>query len=183
MNILIRQKVLNAALEEGSCLGMSERSKRTIRHRTTTADNPMASQGGMGTNGTNPELTPVETSSVPVYHTAAPVQTPVYDTGSNAKILQDDDSMERGAENGCLLTVCAPENNPVKLIFKILACICAGIVFGLALEKSRVFEPSSIRGQMILERWIMLKMFLAAMATGSKVVNIDSYLMIELVKP
>ena len=29
-----------------------------------------------------------------------------------------------------------------------------------------VFEPESIRGQMILKRWIMLKMFLAAVASG-----------------
>ena len=42
-----------------------------------------------------------------------------------------------------------------------------GIVFGLALEKSRVFEPGIIVGQMQLRNWIMLKVFLTAVATGA----------------
>jgi hypothetical protein len=41
-----------------------------------------------------------------------------------------------------------------------------GIVFGFALEKSRVFEPGMILGQMQLRNFIMLKVFLAAVATG-----------------
>jgi hypothetical protein len=44
-----------------------------------------------------------------------------------------------------------------------------GIVFGFALEKSRVFEPGIIVGQMQLRNWIMLKVFLAAVATGALV--------------
>jgi hypothetical protein len=44
-----------------------------------------------------------------------------------------------------------------------------GIVFGLALEKSRVFEPGIIVGQMQLRNFIMLKMFLTAVATGAVV--------------
>ena len=36
---------------------------------------------------------------------------------------------------------------------------CMGIWFGFMFEKSRVFEPASIRGQFLLTRWIMLKMF------------------------
>ena len=42
-----------------------------------------------------------------------------------------------------------------------------GIVFGLALEKSRVFEPGMIVGQMQLRNFIMLKVFLSAVATGA----------------
>lgn len=41
-----------------------------------------------------------------------------------------------------------------------------GLVFGIALEKSRVFEPGMILGQMQLRNFIMLKIFLTAVATG-----------------
>lgn len=44
-----------------------------------------------------------------------------------------------------------------------------GIVFGFALEKSRVFEPGIIVGQMQLSNFIMLKVFLTAVATGAVV--------------
>jgi uncharacterized membrane protein YedE/YeeE len=44
-----------------------------------------------------------------------------------------------------------------------------GIVFGFALEKSRVFEPGIIVGQMQLQNFIMLKVFLTAVATGAVV--------------
>lgn len=44
-----------------------------------------------------------------------------------------------------------------------------GIVFGFALEKSRVFEPGVIVGQMQLQNFIMLKVFLTAVATGAVV--------------
>lgn len=41
-----------------------------------------------------------------------------------------------------------------------------GFVFGIALEKSRVFEPGVIIGQMQLRSFLMLKVFLAATITG-----------------
>ena len=47
-----------------------------------------------------------------------------------------------------------------------------GIVFGFALEKSRVFEPGIIVGQMQLRNWIMLKVFLTAVATGAVVLAV-----------
>ncbi len=49
----------------------------------------------------------------------------------------------------------------------ILSGVLMGIVFGFALEKSRVFEPGMIVGQMQLRNWIMLKVFLTAVATGA----------------
>ncbi len=49
----------------------------------------------------------------------------------------------------------------------IVSGLLMGIVFGLALEKSRVFEPGIIVGQMQLRNWIMLKVFLTAVATGA----------------
>jgi len=51
----------------------------------------------------------------------------------------------------------------------ILSGVLMGIVFGFALEKSRVFEPGMIVGQMQLRNWIMLKVFLSAVATGAVV--------------
>ena len=51
----------------------------------------------------------------------------------------------------------------------IMTGLFMGIVFGFALEKSRVFEPGIIVGQMQLRNFIMLKVFLAAVATGALV--------------
>ena len=50
--------------------------------------------------------------------------------------------------------------------------ILMGIVFGFALEKSRVFEPGIIVGQMQLRNFIMLKVFLSAVATGAVVLAV-----------
>ena len=44
----------------------------------------------------------------------------------------------------------------------VLIGLAMGMVFGLALEKSRVFEPGVIVGQMQLRNFIMLKVFLTA---------------------
>jgi hypothetical protein len=54
----------------------------------------------------------------------------------------------------------------MSLTFAIIVGIAMGIVFGFALEKSRVFEPGIIVGQMQLRNFIMLKVFLTAVATG-----------------
>lgn len=48
----------------------------------------------------------------------------------------------------------------------VLIGLATGIAFGFALEKSRVFEPGIIVGQMQLRKFIMLKIFLAAVITG-----------------
>ncbi len=48
----------------------------------------------------------------------------------------------------------------------ILLGLAMGVVFGFALEKSRVFEPGVILGQMQLRNFLMLKIFLTAVATG-----------------
>lgn len=48
----------------------------------------------------------------------------------------------------------------------ILIGLASGVVFGFALEKSRVFEPGVILGQMQLRNFLMLKIFLTAVVTG-----------------
>ena len=55
----------------------------------------------------------------------------------------------------------------MSLAHYILIGLTMGVVFGFALEKSRVFEPGIIVGQMQLRTFIMLKVFLTAVATGA----------------
>src|SRR3954463_8353600 len=59
------------------------------------------------------------------------------------------------------------EEEVMSLTVSILVGLAMGIVFGFALEKSRVFEPGIIVGQMQLRNFIMLKVFLTAVATGA----------------
>lgn len=54
----------------------------------------------------------------------------------------------------------------MSLFTAILIGLAMGVVFGFALEKSRVFEPGMIVGQMQLRNFVMLKIFLSAVVTG-----------------
>lgn len=54
----------------------------------------------------------------------------------------------------------------MSVFYGIAVGLVTGLVFGLALEKSRVFEPGVIIGQMQLRSFLMLKIFLSAVATG-----------------
>ena len=49
----------------------------------------------------------------------------------------------------------------------VLTSALMGLVFGTTFAKSHVFEPYLIRAQFIFARFVMLKMFLAAMGTGA----------------
>jgi uncharacterized protein len=60
----------------------------------------------------------------------------------------------------------------MSLTVAIIVGVAMGIVFGTALEKSRVFEPGVIVGQMQLRNFIMLKIFLTAVATGAVVLAV-----------
>jgi len=60
----------------------------------------------------------------------------------------------------------------MSLSTAIMIGVAMGIVFGFALEKSRVFEPGIIVGQMQLRNFIMLKVFLTAVATGATVLAV-----------
>lgn len=55
----------------------------------------------------------------------------------------------------------------MSVLTAVLIGLAMGAVFGFALEKSRVFEPGIIVGQMQLRNFIMLKVFLTAVATGA----------------
>lgn len=60
----------------------------------------------------------------------------------------------------------------MSLTLAIVVGVAMGIVFGFALEKSRVFEPGIIVGQMQLQNFIMIKVFLTAVATGAVVLAV-----------
>ena len=57
----------------------------------------------------------------------------------------------------------------MSLTVAIATGLVMGIVFGFALETSVVFEPGVIVGQMQMRNFIMLKVFLTAVATGAVV--------------
>ena len=57
-----------------------------------------------------------------------------------------------------------------SVISIIIASLLIGIAFGFALEKSKVYLPSFIIGQMNFTFFIMLKVFLTAIATGMFVI-------------
>jgi uncharacterized membrane protein YedE/YeeE len=54
----------------------------------------------------------------------------------------------------------------------IITGLLMGVIFGIALEKGRVFEPGMIVGQFQLRNFTMLKMFLSAIATTLVVIGI-----------
>lgn len=54
----------------------------------------------------------------------------------------------------------------MSVLTAILIGLATGAIFGIALEKSRVFEPGIIVGQMQFRTFIMLKVFLVAVITG-----------------
>ena len=51
--------------------------------------------------------------------------------------------------------------------FKYVISTLIGFIFGYAMEKAKVYEPIAIRQQMIFQKFIMLKMFLAAMCIAT----------------
>lgn len=54
----------------------------------------------------------------------------------------------------------------MSVLNAVLIGLATGVVFGFVLEKSRVFEPGVIVGQMQLKNFLMLKVFLSAVITG-----------------
>lgn len=71
----------------------------------------------------------------------------------------------------------------MSVLAAILLGLAMGAAFGLALEKSRVFEPGVIVGQMQLRSFIMLKIFLTAVTTGLVVYAVLNGLGIVRVSP
>lgn len=57
---------------------------------------------------------------------------------------------------------------------KIVTSLICGVMLGIGLEKARVFDPRSVRDQMVFENFTMLKMFFTAVATGQITLSILS---------
>ncbi|KAJ8308276.1 hypothetical protein KUTeg_013150 [Tegillarca granosa] len=51
-------------------------------------------------------------------------------------------------------------------VVKVATSLILGVVFGIAVEKGRVFEPDIIVNQMLFNKFVMLKMFLSATLSG-----------------
>lgn len=60
----------------------------------------------------------------------------------------------------------------MSLIYMIVMSLLIGTLFGFALEKSRVFEPGAIVGQMQLKRFTMVKVFFTAIITGMVILSL-----------
>ena len=73
-----------------------------------------------------------------------------------------------------------PESGPAQNlcypIIKIIVAAILGFIFGFAMEKSKVYEPIAIKKQMIFQKFIMLKMFFAALATSTLSVLLLSFM-------
>ena len=54
----------------------------------------------------------------------------------------------------------------MNVLTAVILGLAMGAVFGIALEKSRVFEPGTIVSQMQLRTFLMVKIFLTAVITG-----------------
>ena len=54
----------------------------------------------------------------------------------------------------------------MNIALTLILGVVMGLVFGFALEKSRVIDPETIIGQFQFKKFIMLKVFLTAIATG-----------------
>lgn len=57
---------------------------------------------------------------------------------------------------------------------KIVTSLICGVMLGIGLEKARVFDPKSVRDQMVFESFTMLKMFFTAVATAQIALSILS---------
>lgn len=60
----------------------------------------------------------------------------------------------------------------MTIVQAVMIGLAMGVVFGFTLEKSRVFEPGMILGQMQLRNFTMLKVFLTGVATGAVVLAV-----------
>jgi len=59
----------------------------------------------------------------------------------------------------------------MSVLSAVLLGLAMGVVFGFLLEKSRVFEPAVILGQLQLRNFLMLKIFLSGVAAGLVVIG------------
>ena len=92
------------------------------------------------------------------------------DTNTNANVNSKDDvDEEKEKKKKVELPPPAPascQKYSNEDILYIGISVVLGFAFGFILEKSKVYEPKSIRQQMIFQKFIMMKMFFTALATS-----------------
>ncbi|XP_033734527.1 LOW QUALITY PROTEIN: UPF0394 inner membrane protein YeeE-like [Pecten maximus] len=64
----------------------------------------------------------------------------------------------------------------VMVAFKGSVSALCGLVFGIAVEKSRVFEPAVVTNQMLFRKFIMMKVFLTSLTVGMFFLSVLSIL-------
>ncbi|XP_060082978.1 UPF0394 inner membrane protein YeeE-like [Ylistrum balloti] len=73
--------------------------------------------------------------------------------------------------------VASKENGiPLMIAFKSSVSALCGLVFGIAVEKSRVFEPAVVTSQMLFRKFIMMKVFLTSLTVGMFFLSVLSIL-------
>ncbi|KAK3582153.1 hypothetical protein CHS0354_033079 [Potamilus streckersoni] len=81
-----------------------------------------------------------------------------------------------GAKTEPMMEKPADDTSFMSDLIKLGVSASAGIAFGVCTEKGKVFEPQVIQDQMLLKRFIMLKMFLSALVSGMFVMSLLSML-------
>ncbi|GMH55238.1 hypothetical protein TL16_g01857 [Triparma laevis f. inornata] len=84
------------------------------------------------------------------------------EAGQAGKVAVDNEAPNKQDDH---IPVAPPSK--LNLAASYLISILCGTLWGFVFEKSRVFEVRSIRGQMVFERWVMLKMFMGAMGLSA----------------
>ncbi|XP_052785406.1 UPF0394 inner membrane protein YeeE-like isoform X3 [Mya arenaria] len=90
--------------------------------------------------------------------------------------IASDDSCVKLTDKESGQQSCCNDKSTACIAVKLVICFVCGILFGIMFVKGRVFEPKSIRSQMVFETFIMLKMFLAAVCTGQIIFSVISVL-------
>lgn len=72
----------------------------------------------------------------------------------------------------------ASKENGLSMVvaFKSGVSALCGLVFGIAVEKSRVFEPAVVTNQMLFRKFIMMKVFLTSLTVGMFFLSVLSIL-------
>lgn len=65
---------------------------------------------------------------------------------------------------------------PNRTVTSLAVSAACGLVFGFAIEKGKVYEPAVVKNQMLLSKFVMMKMFLSGIISGMFVLAVMSML-------
>ena len=55
-------------------------------------------------------------------------------------------------------------SSPLRILTDLVLVMIMGFCFGFLFERSHVYEPTMIRQQFLFQKWVMIKMFMGAVA-------------------